>query len=81
MREYGKEEKKLCAVICNGCGRELKVEEGVLKEGCFEGKQLFGYFSPWDGECHSFDLCEECYGKMIRKFRVPVKIEENAELL
>lgn len=81
MREYKNGERKLHAVVCNGCGRELKVEEGVLKEGCFEGKQLFGYFSSRDGECHSFDLCEECYGKMIRSFRIPVKIEENAELL
>lgn len=81
MRKYRKEEEKLCAVACNGCGRELKVEDGVLKEGCFSGKQLFGYFSSMDGEQHSFDLCEDCYRDMIRKFRIPVTVRENAELL
>lgn len=81
MRKFREEQKNLCAVICNGCGRELKVEDGVLKEGCFEGKQVFGYFSSMDGERHSFDLCEDCYRKMIRQFAVPVERKESTELL
>lgn len=81
MREFKNERKNLSAVICNGCGRKLRVEDGVLKEGCFEGKQVFGYFSSMDGERHSFDLCEECYRSMIRQFAIPVEREENTELL
>lgn len=73
--------KKLSAVICNGCGRQLKVEAGMLKEGCFYGKQNFGYFSSMDGQIHNFDLCEDCYRKMTEKFTVPVEIEEATELL
>lgn len=82
MREYSIAEKRiLTAVTCNGCGRQLKVENGELKEGCFAGRQAFGYFSSMDGEMHSFDLCEECYRKMVNKFSVPVLVEEMTELV
>lgn len=81
MRKFTDHEKTLSAVICNGCGKSLKVENGVLKEGCFSGKQNFGYFSSMDGERHQFDLCEDCYRKLIAQFAVPVEKEEIAELL
>lgn len=81
MRKFDEAEKNLTAVICNGCGRELKVEGGVLREGCFEGRQTFGYFSSMDGERHGFDLCEDCYRKLIQQFCIPVEREENTELL
>ena len=34
-----------------------------------------------DGLEHSFDLCEECYDKLIKGFAVPVNEEEITELL
>ena len=33
MRQYQKQTNELEKVICNCCGRELKVERGILKEG------------------------------------------------
>ncbi len=82
MRRYEKEqEKKLTQVICNRCGRELKVENGYLKEGCFSADVAFGFFSRKDGTSHHFDLCEDCYDEMIRQFAVPVETTENVELL
>lgn len=81
MRKYLEDKKTLCAVICNGCGRSLRVENGILKEGCYAGKQIFDYFSGMDGECHRFDLCEDCYQKMTGRFRVPVEKEILTELL
>ena len=30
---------------------------------------------------HSFDLCEECYDKMIKGFAIPVEEEDVTELL
>lgn len=68
-------------VVCNQCGRELKLEEGYLREGCYEGQQVFGYFSRKDGLRHKFDLCEECYDKWISGFIIPVEEEEISELL
>lgn len=82
MRIYMDENKQeLSGVICNRCKKELTVENGMIKEGCFCGDSLFGYFSNKDGMKHSFDLCEECYDKMIKSFAIPVEEEEVSELL
>ena len=55
---------ELISVICNRCGKEMKVENGILKERCFEVKHAFGYFSSKDGQVYHFDLCEQCFDKM-----------------
>ncbi len=80
MRNYS-DNKELVSVICNKCKKELRVENGILKEGCFNGNVQFGYFSNKDGKKHSFDLCEECYDKMIKEFVIPVEEEEILELI
>lgn len=74
-------ETKLRKVVCNQCGRTLKVEGGILKEGCFSADYLFGYFSKKDGVRNRFDLCEECYEKIISQFKIPVEETEETELL
>lgn len=82
MRKYESvEENKLDKVICNKCGRELKVENGYLKEGCFTADFVFGYFSLKDGTRHRFDLCEKCYNEWTREFAVPVEEAAERELL
>lgn len=82
MRIYSdKNKNELTAVVCNQCKKELKVENGIIKEGCFCVDIRFGYFSRKDGSRHSFDLCEECYDKLIKGFAVPVEEEEVTELI
>lgn len=82
MRKYEDESKEvLVQVICNQCQKELKLENGYLKEGCFAVDYLFGYFSQRDGIRHRFDLCEECYNKMIARFQMPVEEAPENELL
>ena len=82
MRIYFEKNKnELSTVICNKCKKEMRVENGILKEQCFCGDIHFGYFSNKDGSKHSFDLCEECYDKMIEEFAIPVEEEEINELL
>lgn len=83
MREYtgNRVEEKLEKVVCNRCGKNLKVEGGCLKEGCFHGKTVFGYFSRKDGTEHSFDLCEDCYDRMTAEFAVPVEESVGTEML
>ena len=71
----------LASVICNCCNKELRVENGILKDECIHISHAFGYFSEKDGEIQCFDLCEECYNKMIAKFRLPVESGERTELL
>ena len=73
MREYRgemREENVLSRVVCNGCGREIPLAEAEY----FHGEKTWGYFSGQDGRQDRFDLCEECYEKLIQSFAV--KMEE-----
>lgn len=82
MREYsGEGNRMLEGIVCNGCGRRLRMENGSLREACVSVDHLFGYFSRRDGIRHRFDLCEDCYQKLIEGFAVPVEEEEEQELL
>ena len=82
MRRYECEQgKDLSQVICNQCGKELTVQNGYLKEGCFAADISFGYFSSKDGTRHRFDLCEECYDKLVKQFLIPVEESLNNEML
>ena len=80
MRRYD-EQNRLIGVQCNCCKKELKIEDGIIKEGCFEGNVVWGYFSSLDGKRHGFELCEECYHKMISEFAIPVTETDETELV
>lgn len=83
MKVYGKTtstERKVQKIFCNGCGRPMKIENGIVREGIFSGEVSFGYFSKKDGIRQEFDLCEECYDRMIRQFTIPVTVQEETEL-
>ena len=71
---------KAKAVVCNVCGRTLKMERGILKEDAFEAKKQWGVFSEKDAMLHSFVICEPCYDKMVASFVIPPKIEDATEL-
>lgn len=84
MREYSKirtSEDILEKVICNKCGKSLKIEDGIVKEGWFHADYPFDYFSRKDGYIHSFDLCEECFDAVIKEFKYPVEIREMKEFI
>lgn len=82
MRQYLDENNKILKkIVCNQCGRELKLENGVVQEGAFRGEARWGYFSEKDGENHSFDLCEQCYDRLVSAFKIPAECEEQTELL
>jgi Fe2+ or Zn2+ uptake regulation protein len=68
-------------IHCNSCGKLLKVENGILKEDAFEARKEWGYFSGHDLEVHHFNLCEECYEKMISQFIIPITITKKLEVL
>lgn len=84
MRAYKEkeaQETELEKVICNQCGKELLVEEGIVKEGCFSVDYSFDYFSNKDGYIYSLDLCEECFDKWTESFRYSPEIKETKEFL
>ncbi|BFL48319.1 hypothetical protein [Lactonifactor longoviformis] len=82
MRKYKNQQaKQLEQVSCNMCGRELKVENGIVMEGVFPVDIVWGYFSSRDGERHSFDLCESCYERWTAGFKIPVAKGQEKELI
>ena len=86
MRQYHhikktEEIKEISKMICNQCGKEISVVNGQAREGVFSADVTWGYFSEKDGERHSFELCEECYDKMVSEFAVPVETQEVKEFL
>lgn len=68
-------------IYCNCCGKRMKMEKGIAKEGVFTVEQHWGYFSEKDGQVHSFDLCETCYDQFIGKFCLPVEVKEEIEFI
>lgn len=82
MRKYKVNIKKTLENIrCNKCGKEIKIENGIPKEGVFHSEYSWGFFSNKDGDRYSFDLCENCYDEWIGSFRIEPEIEEENELI
>lgn len=82
MRIYlDEKETELVSVICNCCKKELVVEQGILKEESLEVKHTFGYFGKRDGQAERFDLCEECYDRIVGRFQIPPQQEDITEFL
>lgn len=75
------ENGKLTQVRCNCCGRELQVENEIIREGYFTADVRFGYFSRKDGMRHKFDLCEDCYDKWIGTFALPAEELPETEFI
>lgn len=82
MRVYtDQKETELVKAVCNCCGKNLLVENGLLKEECVHVEHDFGFFGKKDGMSHKFDLCEECYRRITEAFSIPVEEWERTELL
>lgn len=80
MRQYKKNVKEIKEtekIICNMCGREIEVNEGVPAEDVLEVRKRWGYFSAKDNRRDSFELCEDCYDKLVESFLVPVETESE----
>ena len=73
-------ERKVQRIFCNQCGRPMKIENGIVREGIFSAEVSVAYFSKNAGIRQEFDLCEEGYDRMIRQFKIPVTVQEETEL-
>lgn len=75
------ENEKLVKIICNQCGKEYVVTQEGMHPEYLQVEKSWGYFSDKDGEHHRFDLCEECYDRLLAGFRIPASKAERTELL
>lgn len=69
------EEFVVDAVYCNMCGKQIKkIKESdhpIFADNLRIQKD-WGYFSNKDGVTDEFNLCEECYDKLIKQFKIPI---------
>ena len=73
MRQYRIEKKEmneLDKIICNKCGKEIKVVRGVAQEDFLAVKKCWGYFSNKDNQEDAFELCEDCYDELVASFKI-----------
>lgn len=82
MRKYYQNgENVLTEVICNGCGKKIIVDKGIASEDYIRVEKMWGYFSEKDGEYHSWELCEQCYDRIVSQFVLPMEKKIENELL
>lgn len=68
-------------IVCNKCGKEIKIENNIVREDYLHIEKAWGYFSKKDKTTYQFDICEECVEEFVGSFKVPVKLIETTELL
>lgn len=81
MRKYDSVSNKLVQVVCNSCGKTINVNNEVMLEEVLHVEKHWGFFSNQDGEAQKFDVCEQCYKKIISGFLIPVEKDELIELI
>ena len=72
---------KKYSIFCNMCGKEIKMKDGWAEEGVLSVEKAWDYFSQKDGELHSFELCGNCYDQIAARFKIPVTVKRQTELL
>ena len=80
MREYN-EQNQLVKITCNICTKEIKLEQEIIKAGCFSVDHSWGYFSSRDGVRLRFDLFELFYDKLVKGFTISFTEIENTEMI
>lgn len=81
MKKQKDTKKAEVCVYCNVCGRELKHEGDILLEDYIQVTKQWGYFSDHDLELHTFNICEQCYNKLEKLFKIPVTVGKIKEVL
>lgn len=82
MRRYEKgDSNNVVQAMCNMCGRKIKIQNGLVLDGVLSIEYKWGYFSDFDGQTHSFDICQECYKKLEKSFVIPIDKENTNEML
>ena len=52
-------------VICDACGKKIEKNKNNEFDYFFHIEKEWGYHSDKDGRNDSFDICSECYDKML----------------
>lgn len=69
-RETASVQKEIEKITCNMCGNDIGRNSFGYFDESVHVEKTWGYGSEKDGETHAFDLCEECYNKLISGFKI-----------
>ncbi len=79
MKLYKKEThtiERIAEVRCNCCGKIIEKNKYGYSADYLSVEKRWGYGSSMDGERHSFDLCEDCYKRIVSAFKLGVEGED-----
>ena len=65
-REVSEIRTETDVIICDACGREIRRNKYNEFEEFYHIDKKWGYHSNKDGQHDSYDICEDCYDKMLR---------------
>jgi len=68
-------QQELVYVRCNLCGVDIERDMAGYFEDYVSIVKNWGYNSPYDGEVHSIDLCQNCYQSWVSKFIIAPQVE------
>jgi ribosomal-protein-alanine N-acetyltransferase len=68
-------------IICNGCGRSIKVVNDIPREDYVRVSKAWGFFSEKDGITEDYVLCEACHKRMTEALTIPPTRRDTVELL
>ena len=65
--------KDINKVFCNNCGLEIEKDIYGYINDYLHIEKCWGYNSNNDGNIHNFDICEDCYIKLVENFKIPLE--------
>ncbi len=65
-KEVSKTMTETDVIICDACKKEIKKNRFNEFNDYYHIDKVWGYHSNNDGRHDSYDICEECYGKMLK---------------
>ncbi|MDR1531495.1 MAG: hypothetical protein LBS62_04805 [Clostridiales bacterium] len=74
MRQFitvASEAEKLHTVVCNMCGQEVSANQFGYLDEYLSIEKFWGFGSPYDGDCHTIDICMSCYEKFVNTCKIP----------
>ena len=74
-------EKKVYEVYCNSCGKKIETTDSTKREDYISIKKNGDIFQIKMDKYIYFIYVESCYDTWTGQFRIPVKVEEQTELL
>ena len=63
------------AIMCNQCGQDIVRDRFGYFQDYLAIEKGWGYHSPYDGEVHSMDICQDCYKQWVAGFKIPPQVE------